>query len=216
MPRYAVCFFAFFFFLWPCLQLHGMEESSSEDIYQKASVHYYALEPNVHLSKAFLDQATKMYYDCYDPDLHKDYTLEAMGINASCFQTYEEFLNDLIQTDFHSYNTKTCFVIYATEGDARPDFSNLVGLCVTLPEKEKGHYYIDHIGVKKGYQGNGIGRDIISILEKTLPDLQMISLDTRVFIMPGQKLYAKSGFKRIEPHPVPMKQGKYIFYQKTF
>src|SRR5690606_33410118 len=117
---------------------------------------------------------------------------------------------------FDDYNGRECFILYATEGDARPDFSNLVGLCVTLPEKEKGHYYIDHIGVKKGYQGNGIGRDIISILEKTLPDLQMISLDTRVFNIPGQKLYAKSGFKRIEPHPVPMKQGKYIFYQKTF
>jgi ribosomal protein S18 acetylase RimI-like enzyme len=49
-------------------------------------------------------------------------------------------------------------------------------------------------------------------MKKLVPGFVEISLDTRVFNRSAQALYEKTGFKKLEIHPVPEKQATYFHY----
>jgi len=154
-----------------------------------------------------------MYFSTYDPVLHEGLSLAQMGIPEH-FKTYEDFLWDMIQKDFASYNETgtTRDIFFTTEGPYQEDAPNVTSVSILLPQEE-GSYYLDHFGVSSSVQRKGVGERLMGLWFLHLKDLNHLTLDTRVFNTTGQGFYNKHGFQEVSPHPTPRKQGFYKHFQ---
>lgn len=160
-----------------------------------------------------LNEAVTMYFEAYlNPRLHEGISAKLLELDESKFSSYDEFISDMFQRDFSSYqfpNTTPRLYLQAR----RAQDGKIVGVCAIL-ERTSGSYYIDHLGVDKDYRKQKIAQTIILQLIKNIGNFIEISLDTRVFNKPAQRLYEKLGFKKLETHPIPSKQFTYFHYVK--
>lgn len=173
----------------------------------------YKFQKGAPLPDQFSNTVKPMYFETYDPALHEKYSLERMGLDQK-FNTYEEFLYQLIEDDFRIYATDTDRIIFfATQHECKNNYENICGLCVFLPGQQKGEYYLDHIGIKDTFKRQGIGRQLLNLAMRSIA-AEQVTLDTRVFNVPAQNFYEKEGFAKISPHPILKKEGFYFRYAK--
>ncbi len=185
-------------------------------VHEDGAISYYSISQNEAMPETLAKQARVMLYAAYDPKLHEGLTLEEMGLKD--VNSYEEFLDQLLEADMTIYtkDPKARILFYACEGKQTEDYSNLAGFCSLLLQKEEGHYYLDHIGTRSQNQRSGIGSGFVKLLPLQVHDLVMLTLDTRVFNEVSKPFYAKHGFTLVQPHPLPHKEGRYLFYRKRF
>lgn len=179
-------------------------------------ISYHSISQDEPFPENLAKQAKKMLYDAYDPNLHKGLTIADMGLKNVA--SYEEFLEKLLQDDLSQYKNHLSrkIIFYACNGPSTPNYTNLVGFCSLLPQNQKGHYYLDHIGIKSDCQRRGIGSSLINLLVTHLKDITLLSLDTRVFNTISQPFYVKLGFLLMTPHPDPQKDSIYLRYERRF
>lgn len=200
----------FLFLAFFILTLHTPLAAENEVIF------YYSISQSDAFPESLSNQTKAMLYAAYDPRLHEGLTIDDMGLTGVC--TYEEFLDKLLQEDLMLYGEDPSkrIIFYACEGPQNHNYTNLVGFCSLLPQKQKGHYYIDHIGIRSECQRRGIGSGFMNLLISNLKDMTLLTLDTRIFNTISQPFYAKLGFILISPHPDSQKEGKYLRYEKQF
>lgn len=204
----------FIFILVLALSSFSKTTWSTDLLTRDNDIFYYKFQATTPLPEKFSEVVKPLYFKTFDPELHIGYSLEEMQI-GSPFNTYEEFLVDLIDKDFNSYASSTDRVIFfATQQQCKDNYENICGFCVFLPQQEKAEYYVDHIGVMNTYKRQGIGHQLLTIAINSL-QAKVVALDTRIFNMPGKNFYQKEGFTQITPHPIPQKNGVYIRYVKT-
>lgn len=180
---------------------------------EKEGRYFYRILREESVPDAFSQTAQKMYFSTYNPALHEGLSLEQMGIPEH-FGTYEDFLKDMIQRDFASYNEAGAprDIFFTTEGVYQEDTPSVVGISILLPQ-EDGSYYLDHFGVSSSAQRHGIGKTLMGLWFLHLKDLNHLTLDTREFNTTGQSFYNKHGFEEVSPHPVVKKRGFYKYFQ---
>lgn len=182
----------------------------------EGDTYYYQISVNDPMPTGLASPTKAMLYAAYNPELHKGLTIEDMGLSGT--ENYEDFLDKLLENDLSSYENfpSTRLIFYACDGKECPDHSNVIGFCSLLPQKEKGEYYFDHLGVKNTSQKSGIGSRLLKLLSQQVEGIKLLILDTRVFNTISQSFYIKNGFTLIQPHPVPQKEGKYLRYEKRY
>lgn len=171
---------------------------------------YFLVRPGELLEQNIAEQARDMYFDSYDTELNKSLSLNDIGISHLGFATYEDFRRNMFEEDFASYvdsPAKRSFFYVKQQNE-------IVGVAAVL-SLDNNVYYIDHIGIKKGFQHQGIGSRLLGLLEQHLENWKSITLDTRVFNTPAQQAYEKAGFQRVTPHPIALKDRFYIRYEKN-
>ncbi|MBS0604556.1 MAG: GNAT family N-acetyltransferase [Verrucomicrobia bacterium] len=169
----------------------------------------YGSQEEIPLSE--LQAGREMYFEAYlNPCLHEGIPLMAMQIDETRFHSYEEFISDMFQRDFESYqfpgDTSRLYIQVRRIQDGK-----IIGICAILM-KAPHSYYIDHIGVHKDFRRQKIGSTLIEQALKAIPDYIDISLDTRVFNKSAQFFYEKLGFEKVEVHPYAQKQSIYCHY----
>jgi len=173
---------------------------------------YEMYEPQDRIPLSLLEEARSMYFEAYlNPRLHKDIPLKALQIDEYRFHTYEEFLSDLFQRNFASYEHPGRFSRYYYQVRSNRD-QKIIGVCAVLDQNKNGRHFIEHIGVHKDFRRRGIAQTLIGEVINSLPNFVAISLDTRIFNGPAQALYEKLGFDKLETHPNPKKQFTYFHY----
>ncbi len=173
---------------------------------------YEVYEPGDRIPVDTLVEGLQMYYKAYlFPKLHVGFSLKELNIDETRFRSYDEFIEDMFCRDFLSYQTTQKEQRYYFQVRTVPH-NQVVCVCVLLKEQEPGFYYMDHIGTHKDYRRRGLAYTLIEQVKRHLTDFRDISLDTRIFNVPAQALYAKSGFHRLAVHPIPKKQNIYYHY----
>ncbi len=171
---------------------------------------YEMYEPQDEIPLCELEEGLSMYYEAYlHPKLHEGIPLQALQIDESRFRSYEEFIADMFQRDFDSYqhpDQRHYYQVRCIQDQ------KIVAICAVLEEGKTGRNYMDHIGVHKDFRRQGIAQTLVGEVIRTLPNFLELSLDTRTFNGPAQALYEKLGFKKLEVHPNPKKQFTYCHY----
>lgn len=174
---------------------------------------YEMYEPQDEIPLDVLSEGQLMYYISYlNPKLHEGISLEAMQIDGSRFNSYEEFIQDMFQCDFKSYQFSGEIPRFYLQVRKLQD-NQIIGVCAVL-QQSAHHYYVDHLGLHKDYRRQKIGSNLINELVKAIPNMQELTLDTRVFNKPAQFFYEKLEFQKMTAHPNPAKQSIYVHYVK--
>lgn len=164
------------------------------------------------IPKKQLDEARQMYFEAYcHPPLHLGIPFEELGIDLTCFGSYEEYIEDMFQRDFSSYGQPGMLRRHYFQLRCNDD-GRIVGVCVVLEKSTLGYYYLDHIGIHWKFRNQGLAGSLIKTMISQLNDFIEISLDTRIFNFPAQALYEKWSFEKLPIHPCPEKQRTYYHY----
>lgn len=169
-------------------------------------------EPGDFIPSEQLEEGHRMYRETYNyPSLHEGISLSTLKIDPTRFKSYDDFIDDMFQRDFQSYqdiyrNSRFYFQV-------RQAFTNkILAICSLLNQDQPGYYYLDHIGTHKDFKRKRLALTLLKWVEKTCTDYIVISLDTRVFNYPAHALYEKAGYKKLKIHPNPKKQDVYYHY----
>ncbi|MBS0655909.1 MAG: hypothetical protein JSR46_09040 [Verrucomicrobia bacterium] len=69
---------------------------------------YEVYEPEDQIPSQVIEEALQMYTEAYfHPKLHDGLPLDDLKIDRSRFATYDEFIQDMFQSDFRSYEFPT-------------------------------------------------------------------------------------------------------------
>ncbi len=205
--KFRNAFFLLLVVTGPCFAL--------QTLFVNESYVYEMYEPEDCIPLSVLDEGMRMYFEAYQfPRLYEGISLEELHIDETRFKSYEEFILDMLQKDFASYQDPKDISRAYFQARSLSD-NQIVAICAVLKLTQSGHYYMDHLGVHKDFRRQGIASTILKEVINTFPDLIEMSLDTRIFNKPAQALYEKTGFKKLDINPNPRMHQTYIHYVLT-
>jgi hypothetical protein len=112
---------------------------------------YEMYDPHDEIPLDVLNEGVAMYFEAYlNPKLHNGISLKTLQVDEAKFASYDEFISDMFQRDFISYQfpdtTPRLYLQARLAQDGR-----IVGVCAIL-EQTPGTYYMDHMGVDKDFR----------------------------------------------------------------